>query len=233
MMAWSLVGIVCACAQEQQERFRLVASDTTATVIKHATDTIHNSKVYIGSGSVGLGIPLGRSKEYLSTRLTGNWGIDISLPNRNMLFYPSIDYLSFDYNQIEDDPEYDYRVENGRVTFTNVNLPLGVRKQWKHLNTYVLVGPSVGLFHEPRTRIDSESLVAHTDYKSHIIFGSRMGFGADYKFKGFFVFADFGWLHSFKSIQDRPLNIATVYIGLKTDITRVADKVISTVFEKK
>ncbi len=231
-MALLLFGVANIYGQEQKERFRLIAGDSTAMIIKRETDTIHNSKVYIGSGSVGLGLPLGRSKDYLSTSLSGNWGIDISLPNRNMLFYPSIDYLRFAYDQIEDDAEYAYRVENGRVTFTNVNLPLGVRRQWKHLNTYVLLGPSIGLFQEPRVGVEAESLIAKTDYKRYLIFGSRVGVGADYKFKGFFVFADFGWLHGFRSIQDRPLNIATVYIGLKTDITRMADKVVSTVLPK-
>lgn len=227
-----LLCILAGKSWAQEERFRWVSQDTLKIIIDRDTDTLHMGKVYIGSGSLGFGIPLGRTNDLLSTSLAGNWGVDISLPNRNMLLYPSIDYLRFNYNQLMPDPDYEYMVENGNATFTNVNLSVGVRNQWSHLNTYFLAGPSVGLFREPRTTVHPETSIARNELKNSLIFGARIGMGADYKFKGFYVFADMGLLQGFREIQERPLSIMTVYVGLKTDITRVADKVVETVFER-
>lgn len=199
--------------------------------IVNYTDTIHNSKVYIVSGSLGFGFPMGKTKEVLTTRLASSWGMDISLPNRHYVLYPSVDFWNFGYNQRNFENNSSYLVENGRARLLNVNLPIGVRRQWRHLNTYITGGPSVGLLYEPRIQLIEASNIVRQDFDIRAIMGARVSAGADYKFKGFFLYVDAGWMHSFAKIQDRPLNILSFYVGLKTDITGVANRV-ATILEK-
>lgn len=215
----------------QQQRFKLIRGDGGTQTITRHTDTIHSSKVYIVSGSLGFGIPMGRTREVLDVRLASSWGMDISLPNRHYVLYPSLDMWSFGYNQQNLDDKFPYLIENGRARYFNLNLPIGTRRQFHRLNSYVTVGPSVGLFFEPRAVVQSAQVIRN-DFTSKLLMGGRVSAGADYKFKGFFVYVDAGWMHSFGSIQDRPLNILSFYVGLKTDITNVADRVI-TIFERK
>ncbi|GAA4788696.1 hypothetical protein GCM10023231_16170 [Olivibacter ginsenosidimutans] len=215
----------------QQQRFRLLAKDSTQTKVRKYTDTIHNSKVYIVSGSLGYGIPIGSVRDVLTARLASSWGMDISLPNRHYVLYPSIDYWTFGYNQKNKNDESAYLIENGRANYYNVNLSIGTRRQFQKLNTYITIGPSVGIFFEPRADILPGNILRN-DYDGRLMGGAKLNAGADYKLKGFFIYTDFGLMHAFAKIQDKPLTIFSFYIGLKTDITQMADQVV-TVFEKK
>ncbi|WP_134090335.1 hypothetical protein [Olivibacter sp. XZL3] len=218
----SLIFLVHVSAQ--QETFRLTTKDRQNSQVDNYTDTIHSGKVYIVSGSLGIGVPLGQAREILTTRLAGSWGMDISLPNRHYVLYPSIDYWSFGYNQRELHEKSSYLVENGRASFYNVNLAIGTRRQFRKLNAYLTAGPSVGMFFEPRATLRPNGVIKN-DFDSKIMAGARISAGADYKLNSFFVYVDAGLLHSFSKIQSRPLNVLSLYVGLKTDITRVADKV--------
>ncbi|MFC6098552.1 hypothetical protein [Olivibacter domesticus] len=216
--------------EAQEQKFRLSTKNGRVDDVDRYTDTIHNSKVYIVSGSLGFGFPMGKTKEILHARLAGSWGMDISLPNRHYVLYPSIDFWSFGYNQKELTEKSAYLVENGRATFYNVNIALGTRRQFHKLNSYVTIGPSIGMFFEPRATL-SKNNVIRNDFDSKLMVGARASAGADYKFKGFFVYVDASLMHSFAEIQQTPINILAFYVGLKTDITTVADKV-ATVFDK-
>lgn len=215
----------------QEQKFRLVTRDEKTGKVSGYTDTIHNSKVYIVSGSLGFGFPMGKTKDILNTRLASSWGMDISLPNRHYVLYPSIDFWSFGYNQKNLTEKSAYLVENGRATFYNVNIALGTRRQFNKLNSYVTAGPSIGMFFEPRATLERNNVIRN-DFDSKLMFGARASAGADYKFNGFFVYVDASWMHSFGKVQETPINILSFYVGLKTDITNVADKVV-TVFDRK
>lgn len=218
-------------ADAQEERFRLISKDGKTKEVKNETDTIHNGKVYIVSGSLGYGAPLGKTSEVLTGRLASSWGMDISLPNRHYVLYPSIDYWSFGYNQLEKDDRTPYFVENSRASYYNVNLSIGTRRQFRKLNIYTTIGPSMGLFSEPRANLTASNTIRN-EFDSRLMLGAKVSAGADYKLKGFFIYTDLGLMHGFAKVQQKPLNILSFYIGLKSDITYVADKVV-TVFEKR
>lgn len=224
-----LLLVIGAVAQEQ--RFRLVTKEGKTTKVKNETDTIHSGKVYIVSGSLGYGAPLGKTSDVLTGRLASSWGMDISLPNRHYVLYPSIDYWSFGYNQLQQDDRSPYLVENARASYYNVNISIGTRRQFRKLNIYATIGPSVGLFSEPRANLAANNTIRN-DFDNRIMMGAKISTGADYKLKGFFVYTDLGLMHGFAKVQQQPLNILSFYIGLKSDITFVADKVV-TVFERK
>lgn len=202
--------------------FALLA--TLSLVAQTGADTIHNKKVYYFAGT-GLGIPLGKTKEVLSPKLfAGSMGVDFTLKNPKYYVYPALYLLSFDYDQQYEDSRYNKIIENGHASFYMLSLSGGTRRQYDRLNTYVYAGPTVGLVSEPRAR-EVNNLVKIESLKS-LAFGAKVGVGADYKFKSFFVCSEIGYMYNFNKIEGRPFQAMTLMVGLKTDITKIKDTVV-------
>jgi len=231
LLLLGLFALLCTHSYAQKETFRLVTKEGDSIEVKRETDTIHSGKVYIVSGSLGYGAPLGKTANVLTGRLASSWGMDISLPNRHYVLYPSIDYWSFGYNQQQLNDSSPYLVENARASYYNVNLSIGTRRQFQKLNIYATIGPSIGLFSEPRANLAPDNVI-RSDFDNRLMAGAKVSAGADYKLKGFFIYTDIGLMHAFSKVQQQPLNILSFYVGLKSDITYVAGRV-ATVFEKK
>ena len=188
------------------------------------TDTIHYHKVYYFAGT-GLALPIGKTKEVLSPKLfAGSMGLDISLNNPKYYVYPALYTFNFEFDQKIDDPQYNHFIENGNASIYMLSLAAGMRKQWKRLNTYVYAGPSFGLVNEPRAQ--QISSVIKIENKMSLAAGAKFGFGGDYKFKSFFLGGEIGYMGHFTKIQDRPFHALTILFGLKSDITRLSEKVV-------
>lgn len=168
---------------------------------------------------------MGETSDVLQPRFSNNLGLDISLPNRHYFIYPTIDFLTFGYNQQEMDPAYDYTLDKGRSNLYILNVAGGVRKQLNKLNIYAFAGPGIGLLSEPRAEVlpDPSRVTINTVY--YLTPSLRGGLGADYKLGGFFLFLEAGWLHPFRNMQSRPVNVVSLFGGLKTDVTVLKDKV--------
>ncbi|WP_159636290.1 hypothetical protein [Sphingobacterium composti Ten et al. 2007 non Yoo et al. 2007] len=191
---------------------------------QQGADTIHYRKVYYFAGT-GLALPIGKTKEVLSPKLfSGSMGLDISLKNPKYYLYPALYTFNFAYNQKLEDNKYNHIIENGNSSIYMLSLAGGTRKQMRRLNTYVYAGPSFGLVNEPRAQ-QIESTIK-IDYKRSFAVGAKMGFGADYKFKSFFLGGEVGYMGHFTRIQNRPFHTLTILFGLKSDITRLSDKVV-------
>lgn len=198
-----------------------------AVQISHAqmgADTIHYRKVYYFAGT-GLALPIGKTKEVLSPKLfSGSMGLDISLKNPKYYLYPALYTFNFAYDQMIADNKYNHTIENGNSSIYMLSLAGGTRKQMKRLNTYVYAGPSFGLVNEPRAQ--QIGTTVKIDYKHSFAIGGKLGIGADYKFKSFFLGGEVGYMGHLTRIQDRPFHALTVLFGLKSDITRLSDKVV-------
>lgn len=191
---------------------------------QNGADTIHYRKVYYFAGT-GLALPVGKTKEVLSPKLfSGSMGLDISLKNPKYYFYPALYTFNFSYDQKIADSKYNHTIENGNSSIYMLSLAGGARRQMKRLNTYVYAGPSFGLVNEPRAQ-QIESTVK-IDYKRTFAVGGKLGLGADYKFKSFFLGGEVGYMVHFTKIQDHPFHALTILFGLKSDITRLSDKVV-------
>ena len=188
-------------------------------------DSIHHQKIYVVSG-LGWGFALGETSDVLQAKFSNSLGLDISLANSRYFVYPSVDFLSYRYNQQEKDPDYRYDLQKGRSNFYMLNLAGGVRKQIKKLNLYAYAGPGAGVVVVPRARVSEEKARVVVENTSHITPTLRGGVGADYKIGGFFLFMEAGWLHHFREIQNRQVNLISLYGGLKTDVTKLKDDVI-------
>lgn len=188
------------------------------------TDTLHYKKVYYFSGT-GIGLPLGKTKDVLSSKLfSGSMGLDISLKNPKYYVYPALYLLSFSYDQQVKDPQYEYYIENGQSNIFMLSLAGGMRRQFDRLNTYSYIGPTVGLVGEPRSQLRGD--VIRIDNRRRLAAGTKIGVGADYKFNRVYLGAEFGFMYNFNKIQNRPFQVMTIMVGLKTDITRLSNKVV-------
>lgn len=200
-------------------------STALAQVVK-AVDTIHYRKIYY-LGGTGMGFPLGKTKDILSPKFSGSIGLDISLKNPNYFLSPTLYTLSFNYKQRNFENGYTYRIENVNTNFYTLSLAGGVRRQINRLNTYAFAGPGAGFTVEPRANVYTDEDLVKLDNEKKFNFSGKFGIGADYKFKGFFLGLELGYLHQFRKIQGTQVNILTVMVGLKSDITRIGDKVVN------
>lgn len=192
------------------------------------TDSLHYRKVYVTSG-MGWGFALGRTSDVLQAKFSNSLGLDISLAKEGFFLYPSLDFLVFRYNQQEGDSDYPYDLDRGRSNFYILNLAGGVRKQIGRLNTYAFAGPGAGVIAEPRAAVSEATRNVSIETTSYLTPTLRGGVGADYRIGGFFLFVEAGWLHNFRSVQQRPVNVLSLYGGLKTDITKLKDNVASVI----
>jgi len=198
---------------------------TGAARAQSGADTIHHQKIFVVSG-LGWGFALGETREVLQAKFSNSLGLDISLANRHYFLYPSLDFLSYGYNQQQRDPDYPHDLEKGRSNFYMLNLAGGVRKQLQKLNLYAYAGPGAGVVVEPRARVSEERQRVIIENTAHITPTLRAGVGADYKIGGFFLMIEAGWLHNFRQVQDRQVNLLSLYGGLKTDVTTLKDNVV-------
>ncbi|MDR2284928.1 MAG: hypothetical protein LBE37_17065 [Sphingobacterium sp.] len=187
-------------------------------------DTIHYKKVYYFAGT-GLGIPLGKTRDVLSPKLfVGSMGLDITLNNPKYYLYPALYLLAFKYDQKAQDPEFNTIIKNGLSNFYMLSLAAGTRRQFERLNTYIYLGPTIGLVHEPRSNLVGN--VVNIEYLKSIAFGTKLGVGADYRFSGFFIGTEVGYMYNVNRVQKQPFHALTLMVGLKSDITRLSDKVV-------
>lgn len=201
----------------------------TVAAAQTASDTLHYQKVYYFGGT-GISMPLGKTKNVLSTKLfTGSIGLDISLANPRYYLQPTLYMMSFGYEQLEDDAGYNRVLKNARSTMYVLSLAGGIRRQWERLNTYVYAGPAGALNVEPRAQDFAEQGEVELDYQYSISPAAKFGVGSDYKFKGFFLGVELGYMHNFRSMQGQPIHVLSLMVGLKSDITTLSDRVIEVI----
>jgi len=176
-----------------------------------------------------MGFPIGKTKDILSPKFSGSIGLDISLKNSMFFVSPTLYTLSFKYKQRLPDPDFAYRIEDANTNFYTFAFSGGVRKQMRRLNVYGFLGPGIGLTSEPRANVIADQKLVKMENINRFNLSSKLGAGADYKFNGFFLGLELGYLHNFRKIQDTPVNIFTVMIGLKSDITQIGDRVIDVI----
>lgn len=192
-------------------------------------DTLHYNKVYYFGGT-GIALPLGKTKQALSTKLfTGSMGLDISLKNPKYYLQPTLYLMNFKYDQLFADSKYNRVVENARASMYVLSLAGGIRRQWNRLNTYAYIGPAGALNIEPRAQDAGNNELVELHYKYSISPAAKIGIGADYKFKGFFLGTELGYMHNFREIQGNPVNVMTLMVGLKSDITSLKNEVVDVI----
>lgn len=182
------------------------------------------AKVFVVSG-MGWGLTGGQTGEVLKPKFSSNLALDIALRNPRYFVYPSLDFLVFGYNQQVADPDYAHSLQQGRSNLYNLNLSAGIRQQLSPVSAYAFAGPGIGVVGEPRATVSATESVVTIKNTYHMTPSLRAGVGADIKLGKFYLFLEGAWLHNFRNMQERPVHVFSIYGGLKTDVTRLADNV--------
>lgn len=186
-------------------------------------DSLHYRKIYYMGGS-GLSFPVGKTKEVLGTKLfSGSAGMDIALSDPRYFLSPTLYMLTYSYDQQIEDDRSTYMIENGRASFYMLSLAAGRRRQLKRLNLFTYIGPVAGLLVEPRGEA-MEDRIRMTN-KISLTTAGKVGVGADYKFPGFFIGAEVGYMRHIRRVEGYPMQFLTVMVGLKSDITSISKRV--------
>lgn len=186
-------------------------------------------EIHVVNG-MGWGFPTGKTNEVLSPKYSTSLGLDIALKDKRYFLYPSLDFLAFKYDQQIPDPATEYLIEHGNSYFYMLNLQAGRYHRVDKWGLYGFGGPSVGLMTEPRAHLHNyPNITLKNSY--FMTPGFRLGAGSEYQLGNVYLFLEFSYLHNFRRIQERPTGVLTLYGGLKTNITRVADKVIGIISE--
>jgi len=180
-------------------------------------------KVFVSTG-LGFGFPLGGVTKTLSPRVSNIVGLNIPMKNDRYFLYPLIDFMTYGYNQNEKDGEYDYKLNNGSSFVYGFSMMPGLNQFLGSLRLYTFAGPFVQLIYEPRIATDTESGIATIKDKVYFTGGIRGGVGAHYQLGDFYLFVESGLLRNFTKIEGEPVYVLTAHGGLKTDITKLTDK---------
>lgn len=177
------------------------------------------------ANSIGWGIPVGQTSKILTAKYSTNLGLDIGLQDKRYLLFPSIDFLSFKFNQAIPDPAYTYQIKNGNSNFYLLNLAAGRRIQWNKFAIHAYLGPGAGIVSEPRAMVDDEQIV-HLKNEYFFTGSARLGSGIHYQLGNVRLFADVSYLYNFRNTQGATTQVLTLYGGIRTNVTQVADRVI-------
>lgn len=188
-------------------------------------------EIHVVNG-MGWGFPTGKTKEVLSPKYSTSMGLDIALKDERYFLYPSLDFLSFKYDQQIPDRTTDYMIEHGNSFFYMLNLTAGRYHRLGKWGIYAFGGPAIGMVTEPRAHIrNNDTIVLKNNY--FMTPGLRLGGGTEYQLGNVCLFLELSHLYNFRNTQERPTGVISMYGGLKTNITRVADKVIEIMSDQK
>lgn len=208
------------------------AKADTTTMYYSGPDTLHYNKVYYFGGT-GLAFPLGKTRRSLNTEaFSRSLGMDIALRDPRYFLIPTIFTMNFRFNQLENDPNYNRILANGEASIYALSLAGGIRKQVNRLNTYAYAGPAFALDVESRINDVGE---LRSEMKKLYSFSPavKLGVGSDYKFNGFYLGLELDYMHHFRNIQGNPVNVLTVMVGLKSDITSFSDRMVQVIKPKE
>jgi len=180
-------------------------------------------KVFAATG-LGFGFPIGGVKKTLSPRVSNTLGFNIPLKDSQFFLYPLIDFMTFGYDQNIKDEDYDYKLNNGSANIYGLSVMPGLNQFLGSLRLYAFAGPFAQLVYEPRVATIPQSQVAKIEDKVYFTGGIRGGIGAHYQLGDFYLFIESGIMRNFTKMEGEPVWIQTAHGGLKTDITKLTDK---------
>jgi hypothetical protein len=187
-------------------------------------------EIHVVNG-MGWGFPISETSQVLGPKYSTSLGLDVTMQNKKFFLYPALDFLSFKYTQLLPDDHSDYLIDNGTSSFLQLNLMAGSKKKLNNWGIYGYGGPLMGFVSEPKAQLSSaDQITLKNNY--HFTGGVRIGGGTEYKLGSVYLFLDLSYYHNFSTIQGKRVHAITGYGGLKTNITRVADKVIEIISEQ-
>jgi hypothetical protein len=180
---------------------------------------------------MGWGFPLGETSEILKPKFSGNTALFIYLKDQKYFLNPSLDVMVYGYEQLEKDLNFPSNISNGRAIAYTLNVSGGIRKKLDKFTFSFLLGPGISLVAEPRAISNEVTNTITLSRKKHLSPTLKAGTAVDYQIGNVYLFIETSWQNHFVGIQGRNMNQIVLMGGLKTNITRVTDRVIGIIEE--
>lgn len=191
---------------------------------QHEADVPQSGKVFVASG-LGFGFPVGDINQTLSPKVSNVLGLNIPLKSKRYFLYPVVDFLRFSYNESITDAEFGYKLQDGTSNLYGLSVMPGLNHFLASLRLYAYAGPSLHLLYEPRVSVAIPDAEATIEKITSLTGGLRGGVGAHYQFGDFYLFIESAYIRNFQKIQGNHLSVVTLHGGLKTDVTKLVDKI--------
>lgn len=190
---------------------------------QNSPDSALRKKVFVSSG-LGFGFPVGNINQALSPKVSNILGLNIPLKSDRYFLYPVVDFLRFSYDEIVENPNSDFRLQNGTLNVYGLSIMPGINQFLGSLRLYAYAGPSLQLIYEPHVVVDLAVGRADIEKTSSWTGGLRGGMGAHYQMGDFYLFVESAYVRNFREMQGSDLSVITLHGGLKTDVTKLIDK---------
>ncbi|WP_374164452.1 hypothetical protein [Arcticibacter sp. MXS-1] len=191
------------------------------TLLDKGQDILEKGRIYSIKG-IGMAFPIGSVSKVLRPRFSTEIGLQILMKNPRYFLYPTIDYVNFNYDQLYDDPKYNYRMKNASAKLYIGTLSGGLITQVKSFRIFSSAGIGGGIINEPRGWVDAEAGEINFQNRSSFTGTLRLNTGVDYGKRTFKLFAELSYLLQTRQIQGSNMHTLAVNIGTRTNLYRLA-----------
>lgn len=198
-----------------------VKAQSVDSILGMGQEILQKERIFSVKG-IGMAFPIGGVSDVLRPRFSSSIGWQIMAKNRKHFLYPSLDYLNYKYDQINLDPEYDYKTKNANATFYMGSIAYGYMKSIKKFRIFGSAGVGGGIVNQPRSRIDTEAGEVNYRNKSALSGIVKLNTGLDYGKRRFKFFAELSYMQNTKKIEGHNLQTFAINIGVKNNLFRLA-----------
>lgn len=202
----------------------LAKAQSVDSILGMGQEILQKERIFSVKG-IGMAFPIGGVSDVLRPRFSSSIGLQILAKNRKHFLYPSLDYLNYKYDQINADPDYDYKTKNANATFYMGSVAYGYMKNIKKFRIFGSAGVGGGIVNEPRSRVDAEAGEINHRNKSSFSGLIKLNTGFDYGKRRFKFFAELSYMQNTKKIEGHNLQTFAVNIGTKTNLFRLAKSI--------
>ncbi|MGV3703981.1 MAG: hypothetical protein ACO1NU_01265 [Arcticibacter sp.] len=203
---------------------KIAQAQSVDSILGMSQEILQKERIFSVKG-IGMAFPIGGVADVLRPRFSSSIGLQILAKNRKHFLYPSLDYLNYKYDQINVDPDYDYKTRNANATFYMGSIAYGYMKNIKKFRIFGSAGVGGGIVNEPRSRIDEAAGEIIHRNKSSFSGIVKLNTGFDYGKRRFKFFAELSYMQNTKRIQGHNLQTFAVNVGTKTNLFRLAKSI--------
>lgn len=199
----------------------ITKAQSVDSILGMGQEILQKERIFSVKG-IGMAFPIGGVSDVLRPRFSSSIGLQILAKNRKHFLYPSLDYLNYKYDQINLEPDYDYKTRNANATFYMGSVAYGYMKNIKKFRIFGSAGVGAGILNEPRSRIDVQAGEVNYSNKSSLSGIIKLNTGLDYGARRFKFFAELSYMQNTRKIQGHNLQTFAVNVGTKTNLFRLA-----------
>lgn len=184
-------------------------------------------KFYSMSG-FGFSFPMGSASDFMRPKFSTTIGANIGLGQGNgkggIFLYPKFSLHVFGYDDLDTDPEFNYKLDKGRSTTYLLTVGLGYRRIIGKVAFYGFVNGGGGFILTPRVAVDQATNTVLLNNKTNHMGIIEPGAGVEFNLGGANLFLESSFMHGLGDVGGRPFNAIPLTIGIKPNLSRMFNK---------